>query len=143
MVKFSFLFQILVPITTLAKPQFGDLFGQIGDTFNDVASDFTNIFGGIDVNTILEDAQNSFNSILETAGGLSDSDLFQNLDVNNLPFSLDDISDLQQLSNDLIENAMSFSTSDIEELTSNFENFGDVKGNSRKCFGHGKGNSSF
>merc|ERR1712223_2378803 len=101
-----------------SKPQFGDL-------FNEFSNQFVDIFGGVDVDEIISQAEQGFQSVLDAAGGLSSSELFQNLNLDNLPFNLDSVSDINELTQDLVNNALDFSVDDLSQLTSNFDAFND------------------
>jgi len=122
MVKFSLILPIL-SVSVQSKPQFADLFDQIGDTFDQFGDTFVNIFGGVDISGIIGQAEQGFQTVLEAAGGLSESELFQNLDTENLPFNLDEISNINELTTDLVNNALDFSFEDLTSLTTNFESF--------------------
>lgn len=126
MVKFSIILPIL-SVSVQSKPQFSDLLDQFGDTFGDtfdqVGDTFVNIFGGVDISEILDQANQGFQTVLDAAGGLPESELFQNLDIGNLPFNLDEISSINELTTDLVNNALDFSFEDLTSLTTNFESF--------------------
>ena len=122
MVKFSIILPIL-SVSVQSKPQFLDLFDQFADTFDQVGDTFVNIFGGVDISEILDQANQGFQTVLDAAGGLPESELFQNLDIGNLPFNLDEISSINELTTDLVNNALDFSLEDLTSLTTNFESF--------------------
>jgi len=126
MVKLT-LFLPLLSISVQSKPQFSDLFDQIEntltDTFDQFGDNFVNIFDGVDISSIIDQAEQGFQTVLDAAGGLSGSELFQNLEIENLPFNIDEISSINELTNDLVNNALDFSFEDLTSLTTNIESF--------------------
>jgi len=122
MVKFSIILPIL-SVSVQSKPQFSDLFDQFGDTFDQFGETFVNIFSGVDISGIINQAEQGFQTVLDAAGGLSESELFQNFNTENLPFNLDEISNINELTTDLVNNALDFSFEDLTSLTTNFESF--------------------
>merc|ERR1711976_401731 len=115
---------IMVKLLNFALISIGSVYSrpQFENFFNDFSNQFVDIFGGVDIEEIITQAEQGFQSVLDAAGGLSSSELFQNLNINDLPFNLDSVTDINELTQDLIDNAH-FSVDDLSQLTSNFDAF--------------------
>jgi len=93
--------------------------GDFSDMQNQMQNFANSMFEGVDLNALYSD-------FLGGASSLKDSQLFSNIPKDKVPFDLENVSGIEDLSNKFIENAGKFNKTEIKNLIDNLSsNYAD------------------